>query len=376
LRPELGAAAALGGLLLVGGLRPAARLAAIAAGATALFYLPFVLVAPGDFADDVLGFGGIQGLQRLPFPLDPPADPNKAFETLFPAVLIVATGLWALVGRARPLALAPLVLAGVAYLLARTDEFHLVPLAAVLAPALAVAAAGGGRVVVRERGTDSREPPGQGAAPSATARGSGGIDREPGTLSPEPPEVRAATRRVTNAGGPRRVLLGAALALIALHGVERQAGRVLHPPPLAVVPGGVGDGVRTDPEDVAALRVLLPRVRASGRPVFVAPPRMDRVRVGNPLLNVLLDLPNPTRYDVIQPGVVTRDEVQAEIIADLQRTGATVIRWRAPAATEVEDNGAGRERGSRRFDRFVADTYETVLDVGDYEVLRPRPSPG
>ena len=42
-----------------------------------------------------------------------------------------------------------------------------------------------------------------------------------------------------------------------------------------------------------------------GRPVFVANPRHDLVRVGNPLVYVLLDRPNPTRYDVMQPGVVT-----------------------------------------------------------------------
>ena len=117
---------------------------------------------------------------------------------------------------------------------------------------------------------------------------------------------------------------------------------------------------------------LIPRVRAIGRPVFVAPPRLDRVRVGNPLLNVLLGLPNPTRYDVIQPGVVTRDGVQAEIIGDLERSGATVIRWSAPAATQVEENGAGRERGSLRFDRFLARAYRPAFTVGDYAVLLPR----
>lgn len=318
LRPELGVTAVLGGLVLLGR-DPGgwARLVGAAVGATLLLYLPFVLAAPGDFAGDVLGFTRIQGLQRLPFPLDPPADPNKAFETLFPAILVLATALWVLVGRARPLALLPLVLSGVAYLLARTDEFHLVPLAAVLAPALAVAAAGRGR-------------------------------------------------------GLRPLLLGGALVLVALGGVERQAGRLLHPAALAAVPGGVGDGVRTEAADAAALRVLVPRLRALGRPLFVAPPRLDRVRFGDPLLNVIADLPNPTRYDVIQPGVVTTDDVQREIVADLARTRATVVRWRAPAASVAEDNGAGRERGSMRFDRFVARRYRPVFAVGDYAVLVPR----
>ena len=61
------------------------------------------------------------------------------------------------------------------------------------------------------------------------------------------------------------------------------------------------------------------RARApGGAPVLVAPPRYDRVRVGDPMLNVLLDRPNPTRYDVIQPGVVTTAKVQREMARDLR----------------------------------------------------------
>ena len=314
LRPELGLAAGLGALVLLPGHRGA--LVAASVGAGALLYAPFVLADPAAFADDAVGFLGLQDLQRLPFPLDPPNDPNKAFEVLFPALLLAATAAWVLLGRARPVALIGFVAVGVAYLLARTDEFHLVPLAAVLAPALAV-----------------------GAARSA---------------------------------GARRWLLGLALAAVALHGVERQAGRLLNPPALERVPGGVGDGVRTTAADAAALRVLVPRVRALGRPVLVLPPRMDRVRFGNPLLNVILDLPNPTRHDVIQPGVVTRDAAQARMVADLIRTRATVIRWRAPAAAVAEPNGAGRERGSRRLDAFVDRNYRRTFAAGDYVVFEPR----
>ena len=80
--------------------------------------------------------------------------------------------------------------------------------------------------------------------------------------------------------------------------------------------------MRTAPADAAALRGLIPYVRArapGGAPVLVAPPRYDRVRVGDPMLNVLLDRPNPTRYDVMQPGVVTTAKVQREMARDLRR---------------------------------------------------------
>ena len=87
----------------------------------------------------------------------------------------------------------------------------------------------------------------------------------------------------------------------------------------------------------------------AGEPVFVANPRHDLLRVGNPLAYVLLERPNPTRYDVMQPGVVTSAGVQREIVADLRRSRPElVVRWLSPVASEAEPNGAGRS--SRRAD--------------------------
>ena len=91
---------------------------------------------------------------------------------------------WALVRR-DGFALAPLVAVGLLYLLARTDEFHLVALSVALAIALACAA---GREAL----------------------------------------------------APARAVLAVALALVALHGLERRAGQALHPPALAAIPAHGG----------------------------------------------------------------------------------------------------------------------------------------
>jgi hypothetical protein len=169
-------------------------------------------------------------------------------------------------------------------------------------------------------------------------------------------------------------VLGAVLAVVLLHGIERQAVRALNPPALAPVPGGIGDGVRTTAADAAALRRLVPAVRATGRPVFVAPPRFDRVSVGNPLLQVILGRPNPTRHDVMQPGVVTTEEVQRELRDDLAATRPRplVVRWLAPAARRREPNGSARSSGVTLLDDWIAARYEPWLRAGDYAVLRPR----
>ena len=76
--------------------------------------------------------------------------------------------------------------------------------------------------------------------------------------------------------------------------------------------------MQTDPTDARSLRALelaVGRLTARGEPIFVANPRHDLVQAGDPLLYVILGHPNPTRYDVMQPGLVTTAKVQNEIVA-------------------------------------------------------------
>lgn len=333
-RIEFGLAAAAGvALAAPPGRRARGTLAGLGVGALTL--APFFLISPHDMASDTIGFLSRQDLQRLPFPLgfDGALRPSKLIEFYIPLILLVGLGAWALAaalglrqdrrGSHRPggLALAPLALVGAAYLLGRTDEFHLLPLAAVLPVMLAAVAAG---------------------------------------------EVSMALR----------VVLLTLLALIAIHGLERQAGQALHPPTLARVPGPAGDGVETSPPDAAALAALrrdVDRLVAPGQPVFVADPRHDLVRVGDPLLYVILDRANPTRYDVMQPGVVTTEAVQREIVRELERSRTrVVVRWLNPTASRPEPNGAGRSSGVHVLDRYLAGTYRPQARFGYYAVLVRR----
>jgi hypothetical protein len=325
-RPEIGVAAALGVVLERRSPRPLVP----AAITVALALAPFAVVAGGEMARQVLGFASIQGLQRLPLvpALHVGADPNKLLELLFPLLLVIATAVWvAWAAWRRPalraLALAPLVAAGLAYLLARADEFHILPLSAALATALALAAA-------RERALAAR------------------------------------------------AVLAIALVTIAAHGLDRRIGQLRHPPALVAIPGTVADGVKATPRDVRALRRVMRVVRRRarpGRPVLVAPPRFDRVRFGDPMLNVLLQRPNPTRYDVMQPGVVTTAKVQREMARDLIRSRTpVVIRWVLPAASRREPNGSARSSGVHLLDRTIAARYRRLVRYGDYVVLVRRRS--
>lgn len=324
-RPEVGVAAALGAALLARRDRhPVGRLALTAAGVALAGMLPFLLVAPGDFLGQTFGFAGRQDLQRLPFPLNPhTADPNKVLERLFPALLVAATALWALAAlrRRRGLALVPLVAVGLAYLLARTDEFHLVPLAAVVAVGLGVAAA--------------HEP------------------------------SRAL-----------RLALAAALAIIVAHGADRQLGHLTDGAQMSEINLPTAGGTRTGRDDADALARLaaaVDRRSRPGDPILSAPPRYDRVRVGDTLLYTLLDRTNPTRYDVVQPGVVTTATVQREMIDDLDRSRTRlVVRWEAPVARTPEPNGSGRSSGVFLLDRYIDGHFRRAGRFGDYVLLERR----
>jgi hypothetical protein len=350
-RFELGVAAILG-VLLTAPRGQRGRACGYAVAIALVSLVPFVIVAPHAMWHDTFGFYAIQDLQRLPFPLafHGPWRPSKLIEFYIPLILLIVLALWCLqmaltVRRRRTVnarasmhggiaagppspgsdpeawSMAPLALVGVAYLLGRTDVFHLVPLAAVLPVMLAWAAA---------------------------------VARLPWL----------------------KVGLLTGLALIAIYGVERRAGQLLHPPPGAAVPGPAGDGVQTSPADAHALGALegeLGRITAPGEPIFVTPPRTDKVTAGDPLLYVITGHPNPTRYDVMQPGLVTTAPVQKEIVSSLQRSHTrVVVRWLDPRAEQNEPNGSSRSSGVHILDDFIAGHYRAVARDGDYQVLLAR----
>jgi hypothetical protein len=351
-RFEIGVAAVIGAVLEAPRGRRLTTLGGGVVGAVVPL-VPFYLAAPHAMFHDTIGFYAIQGLQRLAFPLSfhGPLRPSKLIEFYIPLILVVSLALWGaamaaavLTRRYKPHAraalhggitaqlrarqpgpgmwsLAPLAVVGLGYLLGRTDEFHLVPLAAVLPVMLAWAAADAQLLWLR-------------------------------------------------------LVLLCALALITVHGVERRAGQALHPPSLAAVPGPAGDGVKTDPADarsLASLEAAVGGLIQPGEPIFVAVPRFDRVHVGDPLLYVLLGHPNPTRYDVIQPGVVTTASVQREMISSLERSHCrVVIRWLDPRAMLVEANGSGRSSGVHVLDEYLAANFRPAARFGAYHVLVRR----
>jgi hypothetical protein len=333
-RPELGVFV-VAAVALAAAPSGARRAFAVASVSSVLLLLPFVVVAgPGRFFGQTIGFDlSDQHLQRLPLVGSPPAgaDLIDRLHYQLPLVLLcAAAAAMALVGvsaaRNGPsreaLALALLGIGGVLYLLGRADLFHLVPLAAVAPALLALAATANGRP----------------------------------WFAPW--------------------LCAAALAVLLVDGVSRRIDILDTAAPTARVPGPAGDGIRTDPPTAASLArigALLDR-EASGSPIWVANARQDRVTSGATLAYVILDRRNATRYDVMQPGVVTDRSVQEEIADDLTRSRAPVVRWLGAAGALHEDSAAARMTGSKLLDGFLARRYRIAARAGEWELLLWRPT--
>jgi hypothetical protein len=332
-RPDAGIAVLAA--VVVAALPGRGRAAAWRAGGTGvgvglLLLAPFVIAAPDAFWDDTLGFDlGTQSLQRLPLPsLSPgPGGPSHVLHHDYVYVLLAGAFVWlviALAARAplRRWSLAPVALAGIAYLVGRPDDFHLSPLAAVL----------------------------------------------PAMLGAVVPDARLRLGRAV------AWVVCLALGLIALEGLDLKRVQLVTAPHSATLNVDVGDGVQVPVADERALSALVRYVRArvpEGQPVFVSNPRFDLVNVGDPLLYVLLQRPNPTRYDVMQPGVVTTAAVQREMVRSLESARPRlVVRWLSPLADQVQPDGAGHSTGVHLLDSYLAARYVPVRRFGEYLVLR------
>jgi len=328
--------------------RAAARFAAAAAAAAALLFLPFVAAAgPGDTFELLIRYPLLDfaDYQSLPFPLsyDGPLNTGSPWGFLsdsaeslllfyLPLALLIGLAAALVAGAMRfsradwwRVAAAVFALGMAHYLLARADLFHTGPLAVMVAVLAAWAA--------------------------------------PALRPPRAP-IAAAAAAIACAALTFAVVEGADRAWL----LARAGGTPLDLP--------VADGVRVPTAQARALEGAVGAIRARvppGEPIYVLPRRADLVTAGNPLLYVLADRPNPTRYDIEAPGVVTSAPVQREIVAELERAQPrVVVRDTSPVTAAREPNAAGRSSGVTLLDDYVARAYREIARYGDLVVLERR----
>lgn len=110
------------------------------------------------------------------------------------------------------------------------------------------------------------------------------------------------------------------------------------------------------------------------RPIYVATRRSDLMTAGAPLFYVLAGRQNATAYDIAAPGVVTSAKVQGEIIRELQRSDAPVVRYSAGITAAPEPNLAGKSSGVTLLDDWLRRNYVEAARFGVWTVLEPAGS--
>jgi hypothetical protein len=95
-----------------------------------------------------------------------------------------------------------------------------------------------------------------------------------------------------------------------------------------------------------------------GEPIFVYPT--------SPLLYVLADRPNPTRFDHLYPGAATSAQLN-DLIATL---GSTPVKMVVVSESDLEYWGAPLLNAP--LETYLANNYHEVADFGPYRVLRRR----
>jgi hypothetical protein len=331
-------------------IRPALRFAGAAVPVAAVLYVPVIAAAGlGDSFDLLIRYPleDFSDYQSLPFPLDYDEALNTSSiggffsdsaENLLvfylPLVLavglvgsLVALGLRFVRGRWWQLPVAVFGVGMAHYLVTRPDVFHTAPLAVMVAVL--------GSWAIAERGEAVRLHSLEFAAVALAI---------------------AAVAYVTIEGLDRRWL-------------ELRADRV----PLDLP---VADGVRVGKATARQLERVVQYVQRRtrpGEPIYIATRRADLVTAGAPLLYALAERPNPTRYDIAAPGVITTAPVQREIVRDLERRRVrTAVRWTNPASAAPEPNRAGESSGVTLLDDYLANRYRRVRSFGDYVVLERR----
>jgi hypothetical protein len=143
----------------------------------------------------------------------------------------------------------------------------------------------------------------------------------------------------------------------------------MDPPPAAQTIGLPHVGRVRDPE-AEARREVIAFVHAHtppDKPFFVGQPRHDLVSANDILLYFLADRRGATRYQQFDPGIVTRANVQQQMIAELEQKQPVVVVLTAHHYS-VEPN-LSRRPGARLLDKYIASHYQLQQRVGSYTLL-------
>jgi hypothetical protein len=170
------------------------------------------------------------------------------------------------------------------------------------------------------------------------------------------------------------VLAATALAYTTIEGADRH--KLALSAKVTALTAPVARGIKAEPRLATPLNAVVSELRnltSPGQAIYVLGSRADITTAGAPILYVLAERPNASRYDIQAPGVVTSAPVQREIVTALStHKPKAIVRWLDPLTAAPEPNRAGRSSGVVILDRWIAAHYQTHSRHGDWLVLVPR----
>ncbi len=124
--------------------------------------------------------------------------------------------------------------------------------------------------------------------------------------------------------------------------------------------------------DEAAIIQLVQTLVPPGERIFVGNERHDRTFVTDVLFYFVAGRYSATRYFSLEPGVVTTEAVQKEIIQELQRHRVRFIVLYSPLRPFIEPNESGRSSGVTLLDDYIRAAYRKGWVSGEYSVWEKR----
>ena len=136
-------------------------------------------------------------------------------------------------------------------------------------------------------------------------------------------------------------------------------------------------GIALEPDQAAAVLAVQQRTAAVDA-IYVGNTRHDRLVgndrfVGNDALFYFLAARRyATAYHNLLPGLVTRDDVQREMIAELQASATRCLVLCARFDDPTEPNARSLARGSRLLDAYIRQAYVFSGSIGGYDIWTAR----
>jgi hypothetical protein len=131
-----------------------------------------------------------------------------------------------------------------------------------------------------------------------------------------------------------------------------------------------GGGVALEPDQVATVRSVQALI-GPREYLFVGAGRHDRVWANDALFYFLAGRRYATAYHNLLPGLVTREDVQQDIVSELRVRGPGCVVLCTKYDGPAEPNGS-RRAGSRVLDDYIRHAYVLSGTTAGYQIWRRR----